>query len=143
MPLSRTLLGQHFPATSPEDCPGDIRRPGAPPPPPGCAGDTDQYGRYRSAETVAVKHHWWWLQNFLWDVWPPTQGHRGFTLFLEEDHLVSGDILDVLEGLTGLMESGEAVASFLSLDDGKGQEEVRASDLSGQLAPIPIADCCV
>ena len=65
-------------------------------------------------------------------------------LFLEEDHLVSGDILDVLEGLTGLMESGEAVASFLSLDDGKGQEEVRASDLCGQLAlaQIPIADCC-
>jgi hypothetical protein len=32
-----------------------------------------RYGHYRNEATAAVKHHWWWLQNYLWDVFPLTQ----------------------------------------------------------------------
>ncbi|GJP33017.1 hypothetical protein CLOM_g17590 [Closterium sp. NIES-68] len=64
-----------------------------------CFGDVDQSGRYRDPHFVALKHHWWWLQNTVWDGLPETESFTGHMLFIEEDHLLFPNALSHLQAL--------------------------------------------
>jgi alpha-1,6-mannosyl-glycoprotein beta-1,2-N-acetylglucosaminyltransferase len=90
------LLPQIFPASLPEDCKfgKNVKQK------PGCNGDKDQYGNYREAHIVALKHHFWW--HFV-QIWERFEGRRwdtdGPTLFLEEDHMLASDFFETLLSL--------------------------------------------
>jgi len=91
-PFSSQLYPESFPGTDPSDCSRDtIQR-------NGCVGDPDKYGHFREAAFTAIKHHWWWKLNFVFSgklrgVVP----ERTRVLLLEEDYLVSPDVLQTLE----------------------------------------------
>ena len=65
---SQQLFPAAFPGTDPKDCAGgwdSLKKPAAKA--SGCINweTPDQYGHYREAKFVAVKHHWFWQFNFL------------------------------------------------------------------------------
>ena len=85
----------------------------------------DLYGHYREAKFTQTKHHWWWKANWGFDQLRVIKHHdgnfrsflapnssdivtqlylrlsfsilKGMVLFLEEDHFVSTDFLNVLQ----------------------------------------------
>jgi len=58
----------------------------------------------RAEPVLAIKEHWWWLQNALWREVPETRAlPAGASIaLLEEDHVVSSDYLTALEALLRL-----------------------------------------
>ena len=61
-PYSPHLFVDSFPGVSPGDCQDKddtlIKK---------CKGNADQYGNHRSPRIVSLKHHWWWMMNWIWD----------------------------------------------------------------------------
>mmetsp|Transcript_41434 Transcript_41434/g.84710 ORF Transcript_41434/g.84710 Transcript_41434/m.84710 type:complete len:1046 (-) Transcript_41434:18-3155(-) len=51
---------------------------------------------------LAVKQHWWWLQEMVWENLEQTRGMTGHLALLEEDHVVSTDYLELLAHLIDL-----------------------------------------
>lgn len=49
----------------------------------------DQYGNPRPFPHTALKHHFWWHLNFVWDQFLPH--HKGDMVFMEEDHVATYD----------------------------------------------------
>uniref|UniRef100_A0A2P2IRR0 Alpha-1,6-mannosyl-glycoprotein 2-beta-N-acetylglucosaminyltransferase n=1 Tax=Rhizophora mucronata TaxID=61149 RepID=A0A2P2IRR0_RHIMU len=67
-----------------------------------CVGNPDQYGNHRSPKIVALKHHWWWMMNTVWDGLKETKGQSGHILFIEEDHFIFPNAYRNLQILTEL-----------------------------------------
>lgn len=82
-PYSPHLFVDSFPGVSPRDCHDKddalIKK---------CKGNADQYGNHRSPKIVSLKHHWWWMMNWIWDGMEETKRHTGHILFIEEDHFI-------------------------------------------------------
>ena len=72
---------------------------------------------------LAVKRHWWWMMQRVWDTLLPRR-YDGPVLFLEEDHVVSPDALLMLHAM---VKSGECSAA-------EGQYAA-----TGRGAPVQIA----
>jgi len=53
---------------------------------------------------LAIKLHWIWLQDMLWNNIAETRGWKGDIALLEEDHVVSSDYLDLLSHLVYLKQ---------------------------------------
>jgi len=87
VPYSPQVFRHTHPGSSLGDCPSRISLAEAQA--LGCKGDPDQYGNYREPKFVSLKHHWFWLMNYLWDGFPPLQGFEGYLAFIEEDHVLS------------------------------------------------------
>eukprot|EP01113_Clastostelium_recurvatum_P037410 TRINITY_DN5465_c0_g1_i3.p1 TRINITY_DN5465_c0_g1~~TRINITY_DN5465_c0_g1_i3.p1 ORF type:complete len:418 (+),score=82.46 TRINITY_DN5465_c0_g1_i3:45-1298(+) len=49
----------------------------------------DQYNNHRPWPHVALKHHFWWHMNYVWD--DMFKGHNGDMIFMEEDHVPTWD----------------------------------------------------
>ena len=63
----------------------------------------DKYGHYREAKFVAVKHHWFWQFNFLFQKLSVTQtGWTGYALYIEEDNYVAPDLLTILAQMSDI-----------------------------------------
>lgn len=45
---------------------------------------------------VAIKSHWLWLQDMIWETIPETKSWNGDVALLEEDHVVTPDYLQML-----------------------------------------------
>lgn len=82
-PYSPHLFVDSFPGVSPGDC-QDKDDPLL----TKCKGKADQYGNHRSPRIVSLKHHWWWMMNWVWDGMEETKRHTGHILFIEEDHFI-------------------------------------------------------
>ncbi|CAI5984482.1 unnamed protein product [Closterium sp. NIES-65] len=46
-----------------------------------------------------IRHHWWWMQNTVWDGLSETKSFTGHMLFIEEDHLLFPNALAHLKAL--------------------------------------------
>ena len=70
----------------------------------GCANAAhpDQYGHYRQGSVTAIKHHWWWKINRVFDGLRVTSNFTGSVFFFEEDHYLSTDAVHVARELTRL-----------------------------------------
>ena len=100
-----------FPNDSPNDCPKKITREEARK--IGCinAEWPDSYGNYREAKYSQIKHHWWWKANRVFNELEITKRYNGIVLFLEEDHYLAEDFLQVLS----MMKSQRDI-SYLNYD---------------------------
>ncbi|CAI5469496.1 unnamed protein product [Closterium sp. Yama58-4] len=90
-----------------------------------CFGDVDQNGRYRDPHYVALKHHWWWMQNTVWDGLSETKSFTGHMLFIEEDHLLFPNALAHLTALIRVKNARcpECVAVTLAPSNVKSRGE--------------------
>ncbi|THU45121.1 hypothetical protein C4D60_Mb02t14530 [Musa balbisiana] len=96
-PYSPHLFPDSFPGVSLGDC-HDKDDPAA----KKCNGTADQYGNHRSPRIVALKHHWWWMMNTVWDGMEETRGFDGHILFIEEDHYIYPNAYRNLQLLVGV-----------------------------------------
>jgi alpha-1,6-mannosyl-glycoprotein beta-1,2-N-acetylglucosaminyltransferase len=101
-PYSMQLHPNTFPGESPDDCGRDFTREQARK--VKCANweHPDHYGHYRTASVTAIKHHWWWKINKVFDGLKLTANFNGTVFFLEEDHYISPDAVVVARDLVQL-----------------------------------------
>ena len=64
----------------------------------------DRYGHYRTAAVTAIKHHWWWKINKVFDDLNVTANFNGTVFFMEEDHYISPDAVLVAQDLIHLKD---------------------------------------
>ncbi|GJP38176.1 hypothetical protein CLOM_g1838 [Closterium sp. NIES-68] len=85
-----------------------------------CWGQADEFGSYRDPRIVSLKHHWWWLQNTVWDGLPETKSFNGHMLFIEEDHWLFPNALSHLRALLSAKSRGrcdQCIAASLAPAD--------------------------
>eukprot|EP00850_Spirogloea_muscicola_P009771 SM000055S18305 [mRNA] locus=s55:677559:679460:- [translate_table: standard] len=80
--LSPHLFPGRFPAATPADCRTWMDKERR----PNCTGNADSYNEFRKIHALALKHHWWWLMNTVWECLSEMRGFSGHILFVEEDH---------------------------------------------------------
>ncbi|KAF4517334.1 hypothetical protein B566_EDAN007287, partial [Ephemera danica] len=95
-PFSIQTHPAEFPGESPGDCPRNMKKEQALKVHCINAEHPDLYGHYREAQFTQTKHHWWWKANRVFDQLEVTRNHTGLVLFLEEDHYVAEDFIEVL-----------------------------------------------
>lgn len=88
-----------FPGVDPNDCPRDMKKDEALKRQCSNAQSPDLYGHYREASFTQTKHHWFWKANTVFNGLDVTKNHKGYVVFLEEDHYVTEDFLHVLNML--------------------------------------------
>lgn len=101
-PYSSQLFPDSFPGPSKNDCPRDISKEKAVALNCTNALYPDSYGHYREAHFTAIKHHWWWKINTVFDHLTTTRKFNGYVIFLEEDHFLSPDFIEVARKLINL-----------------------------------------
>uniref|UniRef100_A0A0D6R255 Alpha-1,6-mannosyl-glycoprotein 2-beta-N-acetylglucosaminyltransferase n=1 Tax=Araucaria cunninghamii TaxID=56994 RepID=A0A0D6R255_ARACU len=99
-PYSPHLFSISFPGVSPGDC-KDRDDPAV----KKCKGKADQYGNHRSPRIVSLKHHWWWMMNWVWDGMEETRRHTGHILFIEEDHFILPNAYRNIQILSSLKQN--------------------------------------
>ena len=57
----------------------------------------DLHGHYREAKYSQTKHHWWWKLTFIFQHLRVTKYFTGHVVFIEEDHFLAPDFLQLLE----------------------------------------------
>jgi alpha-1,6-mannosyl-glycoprotein beta-1,2-N-acetylglucosaminyltransferase len=114
-PFSLQVYPDTFPGMSVEDCPRDSTREEALAMNCTNAEHPDTYGHYREAKITAVKHHWWWKVNMVFDGMRETENFTGHVMFLEEDHYLSPDFLYMTEKLIALKEEQCDDCDFVNL----------------------------
>lgn len=62
----------------------------------------DQYGNPRPFPHTALKHHFWWHLNFVWDQFLPN--HKGDMVFMEEDHVATQDFYQTAKALAKIRD---------------------------------------
>eukprot|EP00026_Physarum_polycephalum_P007186 Phypoly_transcript_07243.p1 GENE.Phypoly_transcript_07243~~Phypoly_transcript_07243.p1 ORF type:complete len:494 (+),score=99.40 Phypoly_transcript_07243:183-1664(+) len=60
----------------------------------------DQYGNPRPFPHIALKHHFWWHLNYVWDQFLPD--HPGDMVFMEEDHVPTTDYYPTIKALRAI-----------------------------------------
>lgn len=53
------------------------------------------FGHYREPHYTQVKHHWWWKLHHIFSSLTVTVKFQGLVVFLEEDHYVAPDFIEV------------------------------------------------
>jgi alpha-1,6-mannosyl-glycoprotein beta-1,2-N-acetylglucosaminyltransferase len=114
-PFSLQVYPDTFPGTSKNDCPRDSTKEEAEAMNCTNAEHPDSYGHYREAKITAVKHHWWWKVNMVFDGMQATRDFTGYVVFLEEDHYLSPDFLYMTERLIAMKEEKCAECDFINL----------------------------
>ena len=119
---SQQLFPTQFPGTDPRDCAGgwdSLKKHEAKA--IGCLNwaTPDQYGHYREAKFVAVKHHWFWQFNFLFQKLRVASATdwTGYAFYMEEDHYAAPDTLSVLAQMVDIAQTqcGEEKCGLLNL----------------------------
>jgi len=95
-PFSLQTHPSSFPGQSEQDCPRDAKPKQKTPLTCYNKDWPDLYGHYREAKFTQTKHHWWWKANQIFYKLKATQAFNGTVLFLEEDHYVTEDFIQVL-----------------------------------------------
>lgn len=75
----------------------------------------DLYGHYREAKFTQTKHHWWWKANRVFGQLDATKNHSGLFLFLEEDHYVAEDFIQMLRLMERTQKDSCKTCNILSL----------------------------
>ncbi|XP_064382797.1 alpha-1,6-mannosyl-glycoprotein 2-beta-N-acetylglucosaminyltransferase-like [Halichondria panicea] len=101
-PFSLQGFPDSFPGQSKTDCPRDVNREKAIEMNCTNALHPDSFGHYREAKVTAIKHHWWWKVNTVFDHLRVTTDFNGYVFFLEEDHYLSPDFVHVAKRLVAL-----------------------------------------
>ncbi|KAL5518054.1 hypothetical protein EMCRGX_G003725 [Ephydatia muelleri] len=114
-PHSAQLFPDTFPGPSKNDCPRDISKAGAVAMNCTNALHPDTYGHYREAHFTAIKHHWWWKINTVFDHLTTTSTYSGYIILLEEDHFLSPDFVDVTRKLISLVNLRCADCDLINL----------------------------
>jgi hypothetical protein len=114
-PFSLQAYPDQFPGPSRNDCPRDSTKEQAQAMNCTNANYPDEYGHYREAKITAVKHHWWWKLNMVFDGMRATKDFNGYVMFLEEDHYLSPDFLYMTEKLIALKEEKCTDCDFINL----------------------------
>lgn len=134
-PYSPHVRTHMHPGTTPDDCPARIAFPEADR--LKCKGERDQYGNYREAKFVSLKHHWFWLMNYIWDGLPETRDFTGHIVFFEEDHVVSHNVYRNLQKLAELKDKEcRDSCLFINMGPGVGDGFTKASYVHNQGASI-------
>lgn len=114
-PYSLQVFPDTFPGESKDDCPRDASKEKAQKLNCTNAEHPDSYGHYREAKVTAIKHHWWWKVNTVFDRLYETQNYSGYVIFLEEDHIVAPDFIEVAKQLIGMRNSQCTDCDFINL----------------------------
>lgn len=114
-PFSLQVMPTTFPGSSPNDCPRDAGKEKAIRMKCINAQHPDSYGHYREAIVTAIKHHWWWKVNMVFDGLRVTQNYTGYVVFLEEDHYVSPDFIEVAHQLMKMKKEKCHDCDFINL----------------------------
>lgn len=93
-PLSASFYKNRFPADDVDIC---VRNAHV----ENCKGEPDTYGNYRESHIVNIKHHWWWKLNYAAKFFP----HIESFIFLEEDHALMPDFIEVLHKMKSFAEA--------------------------------------
>ncbi|CAI5462026.1 unnamed protein product [Closterium sp. Yama58-4] len=75
---------------------------------------------FLSSHLCPAQHHWWWVQNTVWDGLPETKAFNGHMLFIEEDHWLFPNALSHLRALLSAKRRGrcnECIAVSLAPAD--------------------------
>ena len=67
------------------------------------------------AKFTAIKHHWWWKANFVFDHVPVLANHPGPKIFFEEDHMFAPDMIEVSQLMNRHMAMGSSNCVLFSL----------------------------
>lgn len=59
----------------------------------------------RATPVLAIKDHWMFVQEMLWDVIPETKGMKDYLALLEEDHLVTPDYFELMDHLISVKKT--------------------------------------
>eukprot|EP00039_Didymoeca_costata_P010349 m.139308 g.139308 ORF g.139308 m.139308 type:complete len:459 (-) comp14796_c0_seq1:213-1589(-) len=131
LPASSFLHPKEFPGTDPRDCPV-YRSDGSWFSPQeakriNClnADTPDMYKHYRDPRFTSIKHHWWWKLAFVFQNVNVLRNHPGFKIFLEEDHYVRNDILEVAAHMRTVFSTSCQTCHLFSLG---GYDPPRGSD---------------
>jgi hypothetical protein len=54
----------------------------------------DQFKHPRTLGVPNMKHHFWWIANFVWSFLLPT--YDGDIFWMEDDHVVTSDVLELI-----------------------------------------------
>lgn len=135
-PYSPHLFVDSFPGVSPGDCQDKddtlIKK---------CKGNADQYGNHRSPRIVSLKHHWWWMMNWIWDGMEETKRHTGHILFIEEDHFIFPNAYRNIQLLSALKRQKcvECYATNLAPSDVKYKGEESENLIAEKMGNIGYA----
>ena len=100
-PFSAQIYVDRFPGKDPRDCNKSMSRTKAKESNCTNADYPDMYGHYREHDVVQIKHHWFWKISYVFEELKVAGGLRDLqVLFLEEDHFVMPDAIQVLRKLS-------------------------------------------
>uniref|UniRef100_A0A5S6QLA9 Alpha-1,6-mannosyl-glycoprotein 2-beta-N-acetylglucosaminyltransferase n=1 Tax=Trichuris muris TaxID=70415 RepID=A0A5S6QLA9_TRIMR len=102
----RLELFQNFPNADAANCSHENK---------GKCRRSDQLRSPKVASLAQIKHHWWWKAIQVFEHIAPTMKYDGWVLFLEDDHYVSADLLDVIKGIVSKKDSICKSCEFLVL----------------------------
>ncbi|CAG9759284.1 unnamed protein product [Ceutorhynchus assimilis] len=114
-PYSIQTHPNEFPGEDPGDCQRDIKKDKALQLKCNNALYPDLYGHYREAKFTQTKHHWWWKVNRVFNQLEVTRNHSGLVLFLEEDHYVAEDFIQILRLMEKTCKEACRQCNILSL----------------------------
>lgn len=114
-PYSMQLNPDKFPGEDPNDCSRDLSKDKAIS--IGCnnAEFPDMYGHYREVKYVQIKHHWFWKLNMVFSGIKVLKNQKAPMLFIEDDHFVAPDIINMMKLTTELKESKCPHCNIISL----------------------------
>lgn len=93
------------------------------------ADHPDKFGHYREPHYTQIKHHWWWKLHHVFGNLTVTVNFQGLMVFLEEDHYVAPDFIEVAK-LTAAECYRTAGCAFIGL----GTTEKFKSDGSDEVS---------
>ncbi|KAF5278706.1 hypothetical protein FQA39_LY18366 [Lamprigera yunnana] len=135
-PYSIQTHPKEFPGEDPLDCPRDTKYEQAILRKCNNALYPDLYGHYREAKFTQTKHHWWWKTNRVFHQLDVTRNHLGLVVFLEEDHYVAEDFIQVLKLMErtckdhckhcNILSLGTYLKTYNYYGDSKNKEALRA-----------------
>ena len=114
-PYSIQTHGNIFPGDSPSDCPSGVSKEQAKKLNCLNAEWPDHFGHYRTAKVAQIKHHWWWKAHRVFDELQTIRNYDGLVLFLEEDHYLTEDFLEVLSQMNNQRNKMEPLNDIICL----------------------------
>uniref|UniRef100_A0AC34RIP0 Alpha-1,6-mannosyl-glycoprotein 2-beta-N-acetylglucosaminyltransferase n=1 Tax=Panagrolaimus sp. JU765 TaxID=591449 RepID=A0AC34RIP0_9BILA len=114
-PYTIQIFHNRFPGTDPNDCEEKISKAEAERIQCNNWNSSDTYGNYRKAQLTQIKHHFWWKMNYVFDAIMEKYKLSTNVLLLEEDHMVTPDVLHVLNMILATKSAYCPNCSMISL----------------------------
>lgn len=91
------------------------------------------FGHYREPHYTQVKHHWWWKLHHVFGSLTVTAKFQGLVVFLEEDHYVAPDFIEVAK-LTARKCYETSGCAFIGLGTTQKFQSAGSDEVSSEIS---------